>query len=187
MKAIKVCTQLHESSIDISGIIIYLYKIAILHHGMQSFHNNRLLHACLLHARLLHGCDVTHIASIGRFATSISLREHANERYAKCLVMNWCSKHLIIINNPTQNDLFTEIDNFIEVYNNSVIELMQCFGTSFFGRIDHLASSVIKIRPKNSVPKHCIRSITYNNFEAINFVCTHIIQLYLPKSHICVQ
>ena len=130
---------------------------------MQSFHNNRLLHACLLHARLLHGCDVTHISSIGRLATSISLRQHANERYAECLGMNWCSKHLIIINNPTQNDLFTEIDNFIEVYNNSVIELVQCFGTSFFGRIDHLASSVIKFRPKNSVPKHCIRSITYNN------------------------
>ena len=130
---------------------------------MQSFHNNRLLHACLLHVRLLHGCDVTHISSIGRFATSISLREHANERYAECLGMNWCSKHLIIINNPTQNDLFTEIDNFIEVYNNSVIELIQCFGTSFFGRIDHLASSVIKFRPKNSVPKHCIRSITYKN------------------------
>ena len=47
--------------------------------------------------------------------------------------------------------LFNEIDNFIEVYNN----------TSFFGRIDHLASSVIKFRPKNSVPKHCIRSRTY--------------------------
>ena len=141
------------STICIQYIIIYLYKIAILHHGMQSFHNNRLLHACLLHARLLHGCDVTHISSIGRFATSISLRKHANERYAECLGMNWCSKHLIIINNPTQNDLFTEIDNFIEVYNNSVIELMQCFGTSFFGRIDHLASSVIKFRPKNSVPK----------------------------------
>ena len=109
----------------------------------------------------MHGCDLAHIASIGRFATSISLREHANERYAKCLVMNWCSKHLIIINNPTQNDLFTEIDNFIEVYNNSVIELVQCFGTSFFGRIDHLASSVIKFRPKNSVPKHCICSIIY--------------------------
>ena len=79
---------------------------------MQSFHNNRLLHARLLHARLLHDCDVKHIASIGRFATSISLREHANERYAECLGMNWCSKHWIIINNPTQNDLFTEIDNF---------------------------------------------------------------------------
>ena len=36
--------------------------------------------------------------------------------------------------------LFNEIDNFIEVYNNS----------SFFGRIDHLASSVIKFRPNNS-------------------------------------
>ena len=58
-----------------------------------------------------------------------------------------------------------EIDNFIEVYNNSVIELIQCFGTSFFGRIDHLASSVIKFRPKNSVPKPCIRSITYNYFN----------------------
>ena len=55
------------------------------------------------------------ISSIGRFAASISLRKHANERYAECLGMNWCSKHLIIINNPTQNDLFTEIDNFIEV------------------------------------------------------------------------
>ena len=124
---------------------------------MQSFRNNRLLHACLL-----HGCDVTHISSIGRFATSISLRERANERYAECLGMNWCSKHLIIINNPTQNDLVTEIDNFIEVYNNSVIELIQCFETSFFGRIDNLASSVIKFRPKNSVPKHCMSSITYN-------------------------
>ena len=52
--------------------------------------------------------------------------------------------------------LFNEIDNFIEVYNNSVIELVQCFGPrSLVG--------MIKFRPKNSVPKHCIRSITYNN------------------------
>ena len=58
--------------------------------------------------------------------------------------------------------LFNEIDNLIEVYNNLVIELVQYFGTSFFGRIDHLASSVIKFRPKNSVPKHCTSSITYN-------------------------
>ena len=55
--------------------------------------------------------------------------------------------------------LFNEIDNFIEVYNHSVIELVQCFRTSFFGRIDNLASSVIKLRPKNSVPKQCIRSM----------------------------
>ena len=48
--------------------------------------------------------------------------------------------------------LFNEIDNFIEVYNNLIIELVQCFGTSFFGRIDHLTSSEIKFRPKNSVP-----------------------------------
>ena len=33
--------------------------------------------------------------------------------------------------------LFNEIDNFIKVYNNLVIELM-VFWTSFFGRIDHL-------------------------------------------------
>ena len=94
-------------------------------------------------------------------ASDVISVSYANERFAECLGMNWCSKHLIIINNPTQNDLFTEIDNFIEVYNNSVIELIQCFGTSFFGRIDHLASSVIKFRPKNSVPKHCISSLTY--------------------------
>ena len=62
--------------------------------------------------------------------------------------------------------LFNEIDNFIEVYNNSVIELVQCFGTSFFVRIDHLANSVIKFRPKNSVPKHCISSITYNYYDS---------------------
>ena len=78
--------------------------------------------------------------------------------------------------------LFNEIDNFIEVYNNSVIELIQCFGTSFFGRIDHLASSVIKFRPKNSVPKHCIRSITYKypiypswsigTSPLVRFICT---------------
>ena len=43
-----------------------------------------------------------------------------------------------------------------------LFELLHCFGTSFFGRIDHLASSVIKFRQKNSVPKHCISSITYN-------------------------
>ena len=66
--------------------------------------------------------------------------------------------------------VFNEIDNFIEVYNNSVIELIQCFGTSFFGRIDHLASSVIKFRPKNSVPKHCIRSITYNYYIPLQMV-----------------
>ena len=49
---------------------------------MQSFH---IIVYCTpvysLHARLLHGCDVTHISSIGRVATSISLREHANKRY----------------------------------------------------------------------------------------------------------
>ena len=68
---------------------------------MQSFHigPNRLLHACLL-----HGCDVTHISSIGRFATLISLREHANERYVNPDSMfgnELVLKHLIIINNPT--------------------------------------------------------------------------------------
>ena len=73
---------------------------------------------------------------------------HHNDKSDKLLLSP--IMHLLIIM------LFNEI-----VYNNSVIELLQCFGTSFFGRIDHLASSVIKFRPKNSVPKHCIRSITY--------------------------
>ena len=59
--------------------------------------------------------------------------------------------------------LFNEIDNFTEVYNNSVIELVQCFGTSFFGRIDHLTSSGDQIPTKELGPKQCIRSITYNN------------------------
>ena len=48
--------------------------------------------------------------------------------------------------------LFNKIYNFIEVYTNLIIELVQSFGTSFFGRIDHLTSSVIKFQPKNSVP-----------------------------------
>ena len=75
--------------------------------------------------------------------------------------------------------VFNEIDNFIEVYNNSVIELIQCFGTSFFGRIDHLASSVIKFRPKNSVPKHCMSSMTYNYDYAMNLILIHDHALYL--------
>ena len=62
--------------------------------------------------------------------------------------------------------LFNEIYNFIEVYNNLAIELLQCFETSLFARIDHLASSVIKFRPKNLVPKHCMSSITYNYYDA---------------------
>ena len=66
--------------------------------------------------------------------------------------------------------LFNEIDNFIEVYNNSVIELIQCFGTSFLGQIDHLSNSVIKFRPKNSVPKHCIRSITCKYNITLTFI-----------------
>ena len=78
---------------------------------------------------------------MGRFATPISLREHANEHYAECLGMNWCSKHLIIINNATQNDLFTDIYNLIEVYNNLVIELIQCFGTSSFANSDQRTRS----------------------------------------------
>ena len=42
--------------------------------------------------------------------------------------------------------LFNEIDNFIEVYNNLVIELIQCFGTSFFGRIDQIPTK--ELSPK---------------------------------------
>ena len=110
----------------ITIIIICLYKIAILHHGIQSFHI--IIYCTPVYCTLVY-CTIAD--SSDSFATSISLREHANERYA------------------------------VDVYNNSVIELVQCFGTSFFGRIDHLASSVIKFRPKNSVPKHCTSSITY--------------------------
>ena len=107
--------------------------------------------------------DVTHIfvtsriyPALGRFATPISLRKHANELYADRFDAPRNEKKTINLM------LFNEIDNFIEVYNNSVIELVQCFGSSFFGRIDHLASAVIKFRPKNVIPKHCIRSIAYN-------------------------
>ena len=42
--------------------------------------------------------------------------------------------------------VFNEIDNFIEVYNNSVIELIQC---------DQIPTR------ENLIPKHCICSITY--------------------------
>ena len=80
--------------------------------------------------------------------------------------------------------VFNEIDNFMEVYNNSVIEL--CFGTSFFGRIDHLASSVIKFRPKNSVPKHYIRSITYK-YCTFAYTIYHYIPYYqIPEGFIYV-
>ena len=56
-------------------IIIYLYKIAILHHGMQSFHI--IIYCPPVYCTLLFIAD-----HCDRFATSISLREHANERYA---------------------------------------------------------------------------------------------------------
>ena len=68
------------------------------------------------------------------------------------------------MNNLTQNDLFTETDNFIEVYNNSVIELLQCFGTSFFFLWSDWSLRKLgdQIPTKELGPKHCIRSITYN-------------------------
>ena len=54
-------------------IIIYLHKIAILHHhGMQTFH-------IIVYCRPVY-CTIADRSD--RFATSISLREHANERYA---------------------------------------------------------------------------------------------------------
>ena len=58
----------------------------------------------------------------------------------------------------------------MEVCNNLVIERIQCFGTSFFGRIDHLASLVIKFRPKNSVPKH----YSFNNRKRCNILLIYI-------------
>ena len=107
---------------------------------------NRLVHACLLHARLLHDCW----SQWPLCNFNITMRAYKWTLYR--------SRYLIIINNPT-SDI---IDNFIEVYNTSVFELLQCFVISFFGRIDHLASSVIKLQRKKLGPKHCIRSITYD-------------------------
>ena len=76
--------------------------------------------------------------------------------------------------------LFNEIDNFIEVYNNLVIELVKCFETSFFGRIDHLASSLIKFRPKNlQVSKYYIRSIIIIYFL---FFISDITSVYILKT-----
>ena len=63
-------------------IIIYLYKIAILHHGMQSFRINRVYCTPVVYCTI---ADVMHIFVTSRIspaATSISLRDHANERYA---------------------------------------------------------------------------------------------------------
>ena len=54
--------------------------------------------------------------------------------------------------------LFNEIDNFIKVYNNSVIELAKCFGTSFCGWNDQIPT-------KELGSKHCIRSITYTIYS----------------------
>ena len=57
---------------------------------------------------------------------------------------------------------FNEFDNYlIEVYNNLVIELVQCFGISFFCQIDYLAISVIKCDQRTRSQNQCIRSITY--------------------------
>ena len=81
IKSVCQISQFMVSRNTVITIIIYLYKIAIFHHLMQSFRINRLLHAwCLLHDCWRHSqiCDVMHILA----ATSISLHDHANERYA---------------------------------------------------------------------------------------------------------
>ena len=117
----------------VNQIIKNLYKIAILHHGMQSFH--MVVYCTPVYCTPVY-CTLVYCTIADRsdrFATSISLRDSMlrNERKNNINLM-----------------LFNEIDNCIEVYNNSVIELIRYFGTSFFGQIDHLASSVIKFRPK---------------------------------------
>ena len=129
---------------------IWRIIIAILHHGMKSYRVNRLLLECWSHALI---CDVTHISSL-------SLQYH----YAS-MQMNAMPIDSMLRNDKNNINLmlFNEIDNFIEVYNNSVIELVQCFGISCFGRIDHLASSVITFRPKNSVPKTLYSFNNMNN------------------------
>ena len=98
---------------------------------MQSFHIHVIVYCTPVYCTLVY-CTIADRSD--RFATSISLREHANERFAD----NYQYSNINLM-------LFNEIDNFIEVYSNSVIELIQCFGTSFFGRIDHLASSYLII------------------------------------------
>ena len=59
-------------------IIIYLYKIAILQHGMQSF---RIIVYCTPVYCTLVYCMVVTSRIYPAKAASISLREHANERY----------------------------------------------------------------------------------------------------------
>ena len=56
---------------------VYLYKVAIFHHGMQSFHI--IVYCTPVYCTLFY-CTIADRSD--RFATSISLREHANERYA---------------------------------------------------------------------------------------------------------
>ena len=58
-------------------IIMYLYNIAILYHGMQSF--DILVYCTPVYCTLVY-CTIADRSD--RFATSISLREHAHERYA---------------------------------------------------------------------------------------------------------
>ena len=61
----------------VTFIIIYLYKIDILYHGMKSFHI--IVYCTPVYCTLVY-CTIADRSD--RFATSISLREHANERYA---------------------------------------------------------------------------------------------------------
>ena len=58
-------------------IVVYLYEIAILHHGMQSFHI--IVYCTPAYCALVY-CTIADRSD--RFATSISLHEHAHERYA---------------------------------------------------------------------------------------------------------
>ena len=60
-----------EPQRSMNGYTVYLYTIVILHHGMQSFHI--IVYCTLVYSTITDRSD--------RFATSISLREHANERY----------------------------------------------------------------------------------------------------------
>ena len=69
--------QLCEDIKAINYIIIYHYKIAILHHGMQSF--NIIVYCTPVYCTLVY-CTIADRSD--RFATSISLREHASEHYA---------------------------------------------------------------------------------------------------------
>ena len=84
---VSVCISMGLMCMDTVSIIMYLYKICILHHGMQRFH---IFVYCMpvyctpVYCTPVY-CTLVYWTIADRsdcFANLISLREHANERYA---------------------------------------------------------------------------------------------------------